>query len=474
MRATGRPVAHAWWIRLLVAASLFSLLLLIRTRQIAESFWLLGDQILYWNIALGSWQDLPLGGGPSSVGGTTLGPVFTWLLWACRVTIGAWTDNLPHAGGIGICGLQSAADALLLLALWRERRPLALAAAAVLLVATAPYDMALTATIWNPPVAEAFVKAALALTLLGRDRWSPGWAAAATAMATLAVQAHSSAIFVAVPLVASFVARDLWMGGWRGGRRAALAAAAVILVVEVPFLINLAGNLFAATPASVAPATVVQNVVVTIAHPERLRLADAYGAVARAFDFVLLRGIAAEQAGRLLAVILGLALIGARRDLLCAAASVFPIAFAIGGMAFWQQGYDHYWFLTLMPAAGVAVALAASAVPMPGTWTGGLLLAAMLFDQPARIGEAMTIHRLPAYGPLVRASRELLQRSPEVSAIEVQFPLPPSTSRDVVYRILGGRMAAFAPRAVIGPTGTVTLEPAANAPAGAAGVSAIP
>src|SRR4051812_15017663 len=135
--------------RIFVALVVFAYLVVLRTRHISETFWLLGDQILYWKIALGSWRDLPLGGGPSSVGGTTLGPAFLWIIWVVRHLVGPWVNILPPAGGIAICITQSAAVAVFLAALWRPSQSAALALAVTLLVAPAPYDMALTATIWN-------------------------------------------------------------------------------------------------------------------------------------------------------------------------------------------------------------------------------------------------------------------------------------------------------------------------------------
>jgi hypothetical protein len=117
-----------------------------------------------------------MGGGPSSVGGTKLGPAFVWILWAVRHAVGTWTDNLPHAGGIGLSIIQSAADAVLLVAIWKRFASLPLALAVTLLVATAPYDMALTATIWNPPLAVALVKMTIALVLLGDRDGSVWWA----------------------------------------------------------------------------------------------------------------------------------------------------------------------------------------------------------------------------------------------------------------------------------------------------------
>src|SRR5947199_348722 len=57
--------------RIAVPLVVFVYLAILRTRNITETFSMLGDQILYWRIALRPWHDLPIGGGPSSVGGTT-------------------------------------------------------------------------------------------------------------------------------------------------------------------------------------------------------------------------------------------------------------------------------------------------------------------------------------------------------------------------------------------------------------------
>src|SRR5690349_422667 len=161
-------------LRILVPAAVFIYLAFARTRGITESFWLAGDQIRDWEIALKPWRELPLTGTPSSVGGSTLGPVFYWTLWTIRHVVGAWTDNLPHAGGIGLSIIQSAADVALLAGLW-QATSLGLALALTLLVATAPQDMALTATIWNPPLAVALVKVSIAMALLGESRCLLVW-----------------------------------------------------------------------------------------------------------------------------------------------------------------------------------------------------------------------------------------------------------------------------------------------------------
>ena len=145
----------------------FALTLFLRVRGISRHFAMLGDQIRDWGIALGPFSELPLVGPATHVGGYTIGPAFYWILWAIRVTVGPWFSNLPHAGGIGQAIVQSAADALLLVAIWRRTGSVWIAVAAIILIATAPHDLALAALVWNPMMGSALAKIATALVLLG-------------------------------------------------------------------------------------------------------------------------------------------------------------------------------------------------------------------------------------------------------------------------------------------------------------------
>ena len=132
-------------------AVFFLYVLWIRTYDVATTFLMLGEQTRDWAIALGGITDLPLLGAPSTAGGRGLGPAYYWVLWLGRVTIGAFMDNLPHAGGVTVALLQSIADAWLFLALSR-RVHWVLALAMCLLIASAPFDIAISQVIWNPPV----------------------------------------------------------------------------------------------------------------------------------------------------------------------------------------------------------------------------------------------------------------------------------------------------------------------------------
>ena len=108
--------------RLLVALAVFSYVLWFRTHGISDAFWLRGDQVRDWALALGPFADLPRSGVPSTAGGTTLGPAYYWFLWLVARIAHPLIGSLPHAGGFGVGFLQSAADAVLLLALFRRFR----------------------------------------------------------------------------------------------------------------------------------------------------------------------------------------------------------------------------------------------------------------------------------------------------------------------------------------------------------------
>ena len=176
----------------------FTLTLAARVWGISGRFWMLGDQIRDWDLAMGRFSDLPLVGPATHVGGYTIGPSFYWILWAIRICVGPWFEYLPHAGGIGQAILQSAADALLLVAVWRRTRSAWIAVTAVVLLATAPYDLALSALVWNPVVGSTLAKAATALVLLEWHRGSTVRVALTAALAWSAVHAYTGAIFVAV------------------------------------------------------------------------------------------------------------------------------------------------------------------------------------------------------------------------------------------------------------------------------------
>ena len=269
--------------RMAVAAVFFIYVLWIRTYDVASTFLMLGEQTRDWTIALGGITELPLAGAPSTAGGRGFGPAYYWLLWIGRVTIGPFMDNLPHAGGVTVALLQSSADAWLLIALSR-RVHWGLALATCLLIASAPFDIAISSVTWNPPVAAALIKMATASALSispptplrgSGETGSRGSSLALTAaLAWMAVQCHLSAIFVAAPLLAaillqSFVERSSSLR--RTIVERALIIAAVILVLQIPFLISLINE----PDAPVGPA----SAIAALTNPQAVRPWFAYDSV---------------------------------------------------------------------------------------------------------------------------------------------------------------------------------------------------
>ena len=431
------------WPRYGVPLALLVGLTLLRTHGISSTFWLHGDQIRDWTIALGPWYDLPLSGTPSSVGGRAAGPVFYWTLWAIRVVVGPFTDYLPHAGGIGISLIQSVADAALFVALRRRFESTLLALAVVVAAATAPFDVALSATIWNPPLAVALVKAATAAMLIGGDRPSPGWVVATTALGWLAVQAHSSAVFVALPIVISFMVREWERGRWKGIRRSAWTIGGTVFILQVPFLLDVALN----PSAPAAPTRVVQDVTRTLSDPASLRLEASFrelGAAFRQFLFTPWE-VAWFMPAAVLCVMA--AVWRVRRDLTLAAVSVGPTLFAVTGFATWQRAFEPYWFLPLFPSFVLTVVLGMTAAPWRHVTSvvSGAILVLVLLAQPARFEASRQLFRMSEYGALAQGSREVRQRAPAIRALEVRFPLAPTVDPLFLYTtVLGGRISADA------------------------------
>jgi hypothetical protein len=448
--------------RLLVAVPLivFLYVTFIRTRGISQTFLLLGDQILYWRIALGSWRELPIGGGPSSVGGTTIGPVFCWVLWAIRHIVGPWAQNLPHAGGIGLSVIQSAGDAFLLAAIWKRFDSLALALAVALFVATEPFDMALSASIWNPPLAVALVKITIALALFSESGGPIWWSAGATASAVLAVQAHSSAAFFAAPVIASFTARELFARRWTLAPQVAGASAAVILVLEVPFLLNLAMH----PGEGASPTLVVNSVSYALTHPQALRPAAAFRALVDGCQYILVRPWTFSWLGTLLMTSAVVTAYRTRHDVTLASVTVVTLISTVAGFAFWQLPFgEHYWFLTIAPSAALTIALALTAWRPAAPFVAVLLAAVVIWIQPSRIADAMTLNRLPEYAALVRGSQEIRRQASQVRSIDTEFALYPSTEPDFLYQVLGGRVTEDAQfTATIDRTGRGILKPVAS------------
>lgn len=439
-------------VRISAAVVFFAYVLMIRTFDITSTFLMLGDQIRDWTIALGSWRDLPLTGPPSVAGGRTLGPIYYWLLWGGRHLVGPFTANLPHTGGLIVSLLQGIGDTWLLWVLM-TRLPITLALAASLLVVSAPFDLGLSATIWNPPVAAALAKIAMALVLtLGPEpAW---WRLAATAgVAWLAVQAHSTGAFVGVPVLAALVAMPLAARQWRRAGQVAALAVGVIAILQVPYLIAQ----FSAPETSLAPTMVIES----FTQASSVDLVKSYSVVANTTGDLLVRQMDTWPFRLPTLLVIAVVLVRWRRDLPLLAVSVGCLATAVALFATWTRPYDSYWFVTLTMSMALAYALAIAALP----WNrvvqvaGAVLLAVVVWLQPVRIEQSRQTFKLPEYRAMLVGSRRLAAQAPVLRDIRITFAVHPSMNKYFIYEILGGRIdRAAAHTAFIAPDGSVRVE----------------
>ena len=436
-----------------VAAVFFAYVLYIRIYDVADTFLMLGEQTRDWTIALAGITELPLTGAPSTAGGRGFGPVYYWILSLGRNLVGPFTDVLPHAGGITVALLQSSADTWLLVALWRRVGPF-LALAMCLTIASAPFDIAISSVIWNPPVAAALIKMATAMAIDLGDR-PPRWKILATAtLAWFAVQAHLSAIFVAAPLLAGLAARPLLTKKWREAGIVVAIVAVVVVVLQIPYVVAIARD----PAAPVGPTNAISNMT----NAQAFLLDRSYNAVVNGAGDLLVRQFDSWrfQVPTLIAAMI--VLFKWRRDVMLVAVSVGAMAGATVLFATWTRGYDSYWFLTLTTAMVLIYGMAVAAIPFrPAVQGIGIvLLAGILAVQPMRIDQSTAFFKYPHYRTMRLASYELAARHPVLRDIRVNFEgVHPTMDKYIIYKILGGRIDPSAPQqAYVNGDGSVRVE----------------
>jgi hypothetical protein len=316
--------------RSILVLLVFASTLTLRVRGIDTNFWLLRDQIRDWEIALRPFQDLPLVGPATHVGGYTIGPAFYWILWLIRVTIGPWFEYLPHAGGIGQAILQSAADALLCVALWRRTDSIPIAAATVILFATAPFDLRLSSLIWNPVMGTTLAKAATALVLLGWYRGSLLRAALLAVVAWSAVHAYTGAVFVTLGVFAVMVAGP-WIEGERHtARRNLLTVVAVVALLQVPYAI------YRVMEGSRNPAmgAVTHGVMRVLSGGEPPHVLESLAGYSSAVNFILVSPWTIRWSSWVLLACAGIVAFRYRRDAAVLGVVLMPQVAALAGYAF--------------------------------------------------------------------------------------------------------------------------------------------
>lgn len=441
-----------------IAGALFLYVLWIRVYDVSSTFLMLGEQTRDWTVALGGLTDLPLVGAPSTAGGRGFGPSYYWLLWIGRMLLGPFMDNLPHAGGVTVALLQSIADTWLFLALSR-RVHWGLALAMCLLIASAPFDIAISSVIWNPPVAASLIKMAMAMALT-LTATSPRWQIAlAACLAWMAVQSHLSAIFVAAPLLAALALRSFYERSTDVQRtfydrmKPTLMVLGVVLALQIPFAISILRE----PTAPVGPSSAIAS----LTNPKSFRPWAAYDSVSGITGNLVWPS---PDSFKFTYPTLLVGLIVAfryRRDLLVVGMTIGAVVVATLLFTTSTRSYDGYWFLTLTAAFTLTFGMAVAAIPskLVVKWIGFALLAYVAWLQPPRIADSTRFFKYPQYEIMLRASRQLVRQAPVVRDIKVRFEVHPTMDRQFIYKILGGRIDGSAMyTAVFNSDGSVNLQ----------------
>lgn len=446
------------WLRVTLPVVTITLTFAARVSGVSQHFSMLGDQIRDWSIALGPVTSLPLVGPATHVGGYTIGPAFYWILWLIRVVVGPWFQNLPHSGGIGQALLQSGVDALFLMAVWKRTGSVWLALAAVVLLATAPFDLALAATVWNPVVGSILAKAAVALILLDWPRGSLARVGITVAVAWSAVHAYTGAIFVALSIFAALVVNECLRRDWRAVWQRGLVIIGVVGALQIPYAIHQFSNRF----SDAAMGAVTHSIAEVMSGREGLRLTRSASYYVEALTSIQRSTWPVTVSAWILLGCGAIAAIWYRRDPVLLSVILLPQLAAILGYAIWLRDLDSYYYLSLMPAAVLTVLIGATALlPVRVAQTVSIaILIAVLMIVPARVRLATTMFRMPEYRALVSGSQEIVKRRQPMRSIEAAFELSPTSDEEFVFRILGGRIDRLAEwRAVILPDGRVTYFP---------------
>jgi hypothetical protein len=442
-------------------AAVFASTFIVRVRGVSRHFWLLGDQIRDWSIALGSFTSLPLVGPPTHVHGYTIGPAFYWILWTIRVIVGPWFQNLPHGGGIAQAAIQSAADALLLVAVWKRTQSIWIALTAIVLVSTGSFDVAISAIIWNPTMGSALAKTAIALILLEWHRASLWRVGITAAVAWSAVHAYTGAVFVAVGVFGALVADPLARGDRRAAWRAAVVVIGAVVLLQLPY----AAHQLSDRSSDSGVSAVTMSLGETVSGRHQLRLGDSRDAYAFALDYLLVSPWHFKPILWLVTVCGALLAARYRREPALLSVTLVPQAAAFFGYALWLGDLEAYYYLSLMTPAVLTVVLGAAAFLPRGAvrFAAPACLAAALLSVPARLQLAATMFQMPQYRVLVSASRSLARQGQPLQSIRTAFPLPPTADPEFLFTVLGGRIDRHAPRRVmIQPGGEITYE--RNAP----------
>ncbi|RYF06207.1 MAG: hypothetical protein EOO40_09400, partial [Deltaproteobacteria bacterium] len=211
----------------LLLGGLVAYSLVFRLYQVNTTFWLFADQIRDWGLVGQPLAAMPGRGTPRVDHGYSFGPVFYYVLWTIRRTVGALCEALPHSGAYGLAALHALGEAVLLYGMLHLRMGLGMACVVALSLASAAPEAALSGTIWNPNLSVAFALGALGLLCMEAPRSRLGLGA--TLLCAMgALHCHTPTLFLAAPVGAA-----AYLGHGRGGSQRPWRVGAVIVLGTV-------------------------------------------------------------------------------------------------------------------------------------------------------------------------------------------------------------------------------------------------
>jgi hypothetical protein len=441
----------------------------LRTSNVSQDMWLLADQVRDWRVALLPWRELPGHGPPSIAGGYSFGPIFYWTLWTYARVGRAFADSLPHTAVVVQAVVSGLIDLVLCAAIYRRLGSWSVAIGVLLWQVSAPTDLVVARTLWNPNQALDFGKLAIALVL-----WRPADLTTARRMAiagtaVLSAQAHWSGLPVAVSILGWLVARAVFAER-RVDVRGLMEIGAVLVVLQLPATLD--GSITSLWPTAGAGAVASVTLGGAI---QRAR--DALYVMANSIERFLVAGIGPQRFAILLAVGALASAVRLRHEWDLAAVTIAPLIVVLLLVLTWPGRIEDYWFRVVALSAALLLVVGlieiSRRIGAAPAAAGAVLLAVGLVLLPYRIRAASQLGRLPAYGPLVRASRALAASAGRVREVAVPWypgviegipiggfiPNTPNEDASAVYEFAGGRLDPSARQsAVLHEDGTFELR----------------
>jgi hypothetical protein len=308
----------------------------------------------------------------------------------------------------------------------------------------------LSSSIWNPPIAVALTKFALAFAMAA-DRFPP-MGFAAVIVAALAVQTHLSALLVALPLIVFVV--------WRFARQQRLGAAAAVLlcglIVAAPVIIS------AGEAVHSASGGVGSSLRSALANPaEHLRIAESTRALGAAVETILLHPFSGAWIQWWLVLGAALMCVG-RGHVSLRVLAVGSLVAAVAVFALWQGTFsERYNYLVVTLPAVLCLLAPLQLLGQNGRTMAAAVLAVVVASlQPPRARETWNgSSRLPEYGPLAAGVTRISSQRVPVCAVYPDFAVARGMDPMFLLRMAGGTITADADlTATIHRDGTVNFR----------------